>query len=286
MSEEVEPEEFSLTVLTRLILRHKVLIAVTAILFAVTAGYMAFHTPPYFRAEVIATDVRDRGMGNVSSLATQLGGLASLAGVNLPQGGVSTQESAAVLESHRLAEEFIRRNELVPLLLQNSSRPPTLWLAVKRFKEAVLTIRRDQRRGVTTIDMVWTDAATAARWANQYVALANELIRGRALEDSSRNITYLNEQIAQTNVVEMRKVMYNLVENETKTLMLAKGRVEYAFEVVDPAVPPELKAGPHRLYTSLIGLILGFAFGVLVAFAIERISLYRREPSATTLREA
>ena len=180
MSGEPEPEEFSLTVLLRLILRHKMLIGVTAMLFAVAAGYMAFHTPPYFRAEVIVTDVRDRGMGNASSLATQLGGLASLAGVNLPGGiGASTQESAAVLESHHLAEEFIRRNDLMQLLLHGSSRPPTLWLAVKRFKEGVLTIRKDQRRGVTTIDMVWTDAATAARWANQYVALANELLRGR-----------------------------------------------------------------------------------------------------------
>ena len=96
----------------------------------------------------------------------------------------------------------------------------------------------------------------------------------------------MNEQIAQTNAVEMRKVMYNLVENETKTLMLAKGRVEYAFEVVDPAVLPELKAGPHRLFTSLIGFILGFAFGTVIAFAIERIARYRHKPSAARLREA
>jgi len=281
MSAELEEEEFSLTALSRLLLRHKVLIAAAAILFALVAGIMAFRTPPYFRAEVTVTDVRDRGFGNVSSLATQLGGLASLAGVNLPTGGgASTQESAAVLESHHLAEEFIKRNELMPLLLRGSSRPPTLWLAVKRFKDGVLTIRKDQRRGVTTVDMVWTDAATAARWANQYVALANELIRGRALEDASRNIAYLNEQIAQTNAVDMRKVMYNLVESETKNLMVAKGRVEYAFEVVDPAVPPELKAGPHRLLNSLMGFIIGFAFGALLAFVIERVARFRRQSVA------
>jgi len=65
------------------------------------------------------------------------------------------------------------------------------------------------------------DAVTAARWANGYVALANELVRSRALDDAKRNVAYLNEQIARTNEVELRRIMYNLVEDQTKTLMLA-----------------------------------------------------------------
>src|SRR5262249_30866676 len=163
----------------------------------------------------------------------------SLAGVSLAPGSTgSAQTAAAVLESNHLAEEFIRRNNLLALLMKGSSQPATPWRGVKKFKEGVLTITKDQHKGTTTVTMEWTDSATAARWANEYVGLANELVRNRALQDSTRNINYLNEQLAKTSSVELRKVIYNIIENETKTLMLANGRIEYAFEVVDPATPP------------------------------------------------
>jgi hypothetical protein len=97
---------------------------------------------------------------------------------------------------------------------------------------------------LTVVAIDWTDPATAAQWANGFVALANELLRTRALVESKRNIAYLNDQISKTDVVELRRVLYGLIESETKTLMLANGRPEYAFRVVDPAVPPELKTRP------------------------------------------
>jgi len=272
-----DADEFTFAALSQLLWNHRLLVAVASLSCALVAGVLAFTAKPIFRAQVVATDVRDRGMGNAGSLATQLGGLASLAGMNLPPGlGAPAQESAAVLESHHLAEEFIRRNGLLPELMRNSGKPATSWMAVKVFKENVLTIRKDQHKGVTTVAMDWTDPATAARWANEYVALANDLIRNRALEDSTRNIAYLNEQVAQTSSVDLRKVMYNIIENETKTLMVAKGRTEYAFEIVDPAVPPELKVGPHRLLMVLIGFTLGFAAGGGIALIRDRFGRHRR----------
>jgi hypothetical protein len=186
------------------------------------------------------------------------------------------QTSAAVLESHHLAEEFIRRNGLLPELQRASSRNKSLWRATEYFKKGVLTIVKDQRKGVTTVTIEWTDPATTARWANGYVALANELLRNHALEDATRNIAYLNEQIAKTTDVELRKVMYNLIESETRTQMLANGRPEYAFQVADPAVAPELKAGPHRLLLTLIGFTVGFGFTAVIAFIAERVARHRR----------
>ena len=234
---------------------------------------MALTAIPYFRAEVVLAEVRERGLGNVNSLASQLGGLASLAGVALSPGVAGTnQEAAAILDSNALAAEFIRRNNLMPQLLKGSAKPMTLWRAVRAFKEGVLTIRKDQRKGVTTVTMEWPDPAVAANWANAFVALANEIVRARALTESTRNIDYLNEQLARTNVVELRKVMFDIIENETKQLMLAKGRIEYAFEVVDPAVAPEIKVRPKRSVIVLVGLVLGFLVGAGAAFILSRIT--------------
>jgi LPS O-antigen subunit length determinant protein (WzzB/FepE family) len=63
--------------------------------------------------------------------------------------------------------------------------------------------------------------------------------------------------------------MYNLIETETKTLMLANARVEYAFTVVDPAVAPEIRTSPKRKLIVLSGGVLGGLFGVFAVFVIN-----------------
>jgi uncharacterized protein involved in exopolysaccharide biosynthesis len=260
----------------RFIWRHRFVIALACFCCGVIAVALALTATPIYRAEVVVTEVHDRNMTGVGSLATQLGGIASLAGVELTPGANPSQEAEAVLESRRLVEEFIKRGNLLPVLSRRGSKPSTLWIAVRQFKEGVVSVRKDMRKGVTTVAMEWTDAATAANWANEFVALANELIRRRALDESGRNIAYLNEQIARTNDVELRRVMYNLIENETRTLMLANARAEYAFEVVDPAVPPEIRTRPHRALMVLVGVALGFVPGVIAALVIDQRRSRRR----------
>jgi uncharacterized protein involved in exopolysaccharide biosynthesis len=240
--------------------------AITAVAVGV-ALWLALTAIPRFRADVVVTLVEDTSMGGAQSIANQFGGLASLAGVNLNTGSAQL-EHQAVLESRHLIEEFVKRNNLLPILQgpEPVQSPQPLWLAVDKFKTKVLKIDEDKIKGTTTISIGWTDPAVAARWANAFVALANELVRTKAREDSQRNVDYLNEQVAKTNVVELRRVLYNLIESETKTLMLANARIEYAFTVVDPAVVPAVRVSPKRTLIVLTGFAIGFMLGVSVVW--------------------
>jgi uncharacterized protein involved in exopolysaccharide biosynthesis len=241
------------------------LVIVFALLCGAIAAVVAFMTKPVFRAEVVVAEVKSNGVNGPGGLASQLGGLASLAGINLDSGNGTNVEARAELQSRRMVEDFIESRHLLNVLLPPSGKPPTMWKAVKRFREGVITIREDKRTALTTIAIEWEDPVVAADWANSFVALANDRIRARAIDDATRNIEYLNKQIAKTNVVDLQKVMYNLVESETKTLMLANVHAEYAFRIIDPAVPPEIKAGPHRAIMTLVGLLLGAIVGVGIA---------------------
>jgi uncharacterized protein involved in exopolysaccharide biosynthesis len=261
-----------LSAVGRTLWRYQRLVLLSAVICGLIAIATALIAVPVYRAETVISEVRDRGMGG--GLASQFGGLASLAGVNL--GGSAGSEAEAVLKSRRLIEEFIQRNSRLAELFRGGAGKPTLWRAVKRFKESVLLIREDKVTGLTTVSIDATDPATAAHWANEFVALANEQIRARAVGNAQRNIAYLNEQIAKTNEVELRRVMYNLIENETKTLMLANGRVEYAFTVIDPAVPPEVRIGPRRTLMALLGLVIGAILGSSVALVHNSVTRHRR----------
>jgi hypothetical protein len=45
-----------------------------------------------------------------------------------------------------IVEQFIEQNGLLPVLFRGATEPPTLWRAVKRFREGTLNIREDARQ--------------------------------------------------------------------------------------------------------------------------------------------
>lgn len=260
--------------LGRLLWSHKLLIAAVAAVFGAAAVVLALTATHYYRAEVVVAPSLESNFGGGSAaLGGRLGGLASLAGIDIGRSGAGGQQAQAVLQSRRLVEEFIRRNDLVAVLLP-AGESQTLWNAVQLFLRSIVTMSHDDEEGTTTIAIEWTHPEVAARWANGLVALANELIRAKALADSQRNVEYLRKQVESTSVVDMQRVMYELIQNETKTLMLANARVDYAFTVVDPAVVPEKRVRPERKLMVMTGLVIGFIVASLFVLGRNTVRRY------------
>ena len=266
-------DEVDVVALARVLWGYKRLIVLTTTVSIAVAAILAFTATPIYRAQVALTEVHDSNMSNASALGTQLGGLAGLAGLNLGSSSPG-REARAVLQSRHLVEEFIRRNSLLPVLSRGAQAPVTLWRSVEQFRSGVLQIHLDTVTGITTVAIDWTDPVVAARWANGFVATANDLLRSRALDESTRNLAYLNAQLAKTSVLEVQHALYNLIESETKTLMLANGRIEYAFTIVDPAVPPEVRTRPKRVVLMALGMLVGLFVGTIIALSHYRL---RRE---------
>lgn len=268
------PEEgIDLIVVWRVLKRYKIFIALCTLACTIGATIYAVTARPMFRAEATITEAHDSNLQGNTPMSGQLSGIASLAGFALGAGGGQGRDAQAVLKSRRLAELFITRYDLKDRLLARSTGPRTMWHAVAVFKKNVLNVDEDRKNGVTTIEMYWSNPTEAAQWANEYIALTNEVMRNRAADDARRNIDYLTNQLKQTSSVEVQHALYSLVENETKTLMLA-GRADYAFWTIDPAVPPELKAAPKRTIIVLVGLVAGLFSGLLIAIARYKVALY------------
>ncbi len=277
-----EEAEVDLAAIVRAAWKHKLLVMIVTGIAALIAAAVSLLATPIYRADIVVTDVREAGLGSAvsSSMLGQLGGLAGIAGFNLGGTANKTQVNQAVLKSRNLVEQFIERNGLIDALFEDSDDDATLWLAVQAFQGGVLRISEDTRQAKTTITIDWKDPEIAAKWANGFVALANELIRERALDEATRNVGYLTEQIQKTHVVELQRVMYNLIENETKALMLANARVEYAFQVVDRATAPERRISPNRRFIVLSGAAAGFFVALVLAFALD---WWKRRRAASAL---
>lgn len=255
---------------------RKFLVLAISLLGGVIAAIFALTAIPLYRAQVVVTEVHDTGMGSGGGLMGELGGLASIAGLDLGANGPGA-ERAAILKSRGLIDAFVRRYNITPLINGKSDAKNSEWFAVERFRLSVLDMQDDKLKETTTITMDWRDPAVAARWANDFVALANEILRVRAIQESTLNIEYLNQQLAKTNVVEIQQAIYRLIEGETKSLMLAHGRADYAFTIVDPAVPPEVRVSPRRTLMVISGLFAGGVLGSFIAWA--RVFARRRRAS-------
>ena len=83
---------------------------------------------------------------------------------------------------------------------------------------------------------------------------------------SEARIAYLEGKLEETSITGMQQVFFQLIETETRTVMLANAQPEYVFKTVDPAVAPQEKSEPKRALIVVLAVMLGGILGVFVVF--------------------
>jgi uncharacterized protein involved in exopolysaccharide biosynthesis len=222
--------------------------------------------------------------GALGAIANQFSDLASLAGVT-PPGASARSEPIAVLQSELLTQNYIQAENLLPILYANKwdeaskrwkptdpKKIPTLWLANQYFMKKIRHVTDDKVTGLVTMRIRWKDPRQAAKWANDLVKATNIYLRDKSIRESERNIAYLTDAGAKTNVVEVKKAVYSLLEQEINKEMLAQGREEFALRVVDPAFPPERPSSLGAIALTIVGLVSGALISVIVIFARRVLS--------------
>ena len=271
----------------------KLIVAITAV-FAVVSVLYALSLANEYKASAVVSPATSGG-SSLGSMAGQLGGLASLAGINIGSGESNeTQEAMEIMQSWGFMEAFIQTHDLaVPVyaatgwdkgsnslkldddlydasskrwLIEDSdsgeNRAPTSWELYESFKSRV-AVSQDKKSGLINISVEYYSPQIAKQWVDLFVTTINNYMRGRKLEQVNRNIEYLEVQIEKTAIAEMREVFYQLIEEQTKSKMLAEASPEYAFVTVSRAMVPEEKSKPKRALVCILGTLLGGMLSVL-----------------------
>jgi uncharacterized protein involved in exopolysaccharide biosynthesis len=275
-------EQISLKeVIEDLWLRKWTVIALCAIL-VVSAATAAILLPKKYEASVLVSpETNTPGgtrLGGLGSVVSQFGGLASLAGLSVGMNSHAA-ETVAVLKSRALTEAFIQQNDLLPTLypklwdsklkrwkVTDPRKVPTLWKANREFDRDIRFVSSDPKTGLVTLSIHWRDPQQAAAWANGLVKETNDYLRAKAIAKADRNISYLEAQAAQTEMLGVKQAIYSILENEIDTEMLARGSAEYALKVLDPAQAPQQPSSPEPLLWVLLALFAGILLSVLAAF--------------------
>jgi uncharacterized protein involved in exopolysaccharide biosynthesis len=135
----------------------------------------------------------------------------------------------------------------------------------------LINVQQDKKTNMVRVSVEYYSPYLAQQWATQLVADLNQYMREREAADATRSIAYLNSQVAQTNLADARSMLFSLIEEQTKTLMLANVRDGYVFSTVDPAVVPELKDKPKRSLIVAVALVLGGMLGVMLILLLGAV---------------
>jgi len=288
-------DEIDLAELCRAIWSGKFLIIAITFLFAVSSIAFALSKPDVYKASVLLSPASSDGAGGMGALAGQFGGLASLAGISLGGGGTDkTGLALEILKSRAFLENFIVNHDLlIPLIaskkwerisdsliiddefydvvnkkwIREVSLPktaiPSLWEAYQKLLELIST-SQDKKSSLVTIDIEFYSPEIAKQWLIWLVADVNNFMREQDENEAQASIDYLTSQLDKTDVRAMETVFYQLIEEQTKNMMLTKISAEYVLKTIDPAQVPEKKAGPKRALMVVLGTLLGGMLAMLI----------------------
>ena len=283
-------EELTLYGLFALFIRNWLTLVISGFSFAIIALIWAINQPNVYTANTLLMPAGEDS-GGLSGLAGNLGGLAAMAGVSLPEGKTdNTKLALELLETQHFLGEFIEENDLiVPIMaakdwdvannkliidpeiydentatwLRKAKAPRTPTPSVQETYEQflkLLSVDQDPKTKFVTISVDFYSPYLAAEWTTKLVDKLNESIRLRDKKEATESIAYLEKLSVESNVHGLRTTFLSLMEEQIKSRMLAEVRKDYVFKIVDPAVVPELKSKPRR---SIIIIIAGFLGGIV-----------------------
>ena len=113
----------------------------------------------------------------------------------------------------------------------------------------------------------------AQTWATFLIADINKIIKQQDIDEAKKSITYLKRQLNETDITNMQQTFYQLIEEQTKTMMLAEVRDEYVFKIIDPPSLPEKKHKPSRAIICISITILGALLSVIFVLLVHFIKL-------------
>ena len=257
---------------------------------------IALSLPDKYKSEALLAPVQGES-DSLGGLAAKYGGLASLAGISLPSGGGGDNTALGIekLKTREFVFEFIEKHELlVPIMaaigwnyesnsllidddvfdvearvwVRSVSYPltskPSLQEAFERFSES-FSVSQDRDTGFVRISIEHYSPHVSKQWVDWIIEDIDRVMREKDIQDAQRSIEYLNNQIQNTDVAEVRAMLSELVQGKIETLMLAKVRDQYLFDVIDPAIATERPSRPNRVLIIMLTIISTIFLGCVLA---------------------
>jgi len=248
------------------------------------------------------------GKSNASSLgalASQFGGLASMAGVSL--GGSDVNVIVETLESRDFIKSFIEKEDIaIPLfaaegwdretnklILDNDiydenskvwvrkvepyqSIKPTLEELFLKFQDN-LAYSKNKKTDLLTISITFYSPEISKQWLESLLLHLSEYLREKDLVDAQQSIEFIELQFNEVDNADLKLTLSQLLQEQYQQLTLAKVKKIFGFEIRDSAFLPEEKVGPKRALIVIGFTFLGGVLGLFIVFVRIYIKMLKND---------
>ena len=286
-------DEMDLIEIFNVIFKGKIIIiSITAFVSFLAVAYSLL-LPNIYESKTILAPVNPSS--SISGALGAYSGLAGIAGISVPS-NIDEGNSAKALKKIKTLsffEENIFKNIYLPDLIAVKSwdsktnsmaydnsiyntnnntwvrdysypqqQVPSAQESFKIFNKVHLSLNEDTKSGFITLSIRHQSPYVARQWVELVVDEVNNFYREKDKVASERAVSFLNQQISMTGLSEIKEVLANLLQEETKKLTLIEANESYVFEYIDPPVVMEEKSQPKRFLICLISATLGVILSI------------------------
>ena len=229
---------------------------------------ISIYLTPLYSSDILVSDNTDSNETSSSAI----GGLASLAGIQLPQANNKSLSTLATLNSKTFLKAFIKEYDLKPKIFKDlwvektnswSGEEPSDLGAVGELKK-LIEIKKVEG-GLVRIIVSTYDPEFSLFIANEIVFFINNYMRKSAIEESENLIKFLEKEAVKSSLSDVKLKIFALIQENIAEKSLANVRQEFIYKVIDKAYLSDYPSYPNKLQIRLSGVILGFLLAALLS---------------------
>ena len=261
-------------------------IIITTSIFALTSILYALSLPNIYQSEALLMPLEENG--GMSGITSQLGGMASLAGISLSSdAGSKSQEAITRIQSFDFFSRhflpFIKLENLTAVKKWNRSNdtidydrnifnPETGQWAVEENSskstapssqeayevyESIMNISEDKKTFYVSLSIEHKSPFIAKKWVELVIKKIDEVMRDEDKQDATESVQYLNSIVPTINYESIKTALSSLQQEQMKRLMMVEASENYIYKVLDSPIVPEERSKPSRSIIVIIATLLG-----------------------------
>ena len=135
--------------------------------------------------------------------------------------------------------------------------------------KGMLYISDDKKSIFLTMRIEHISPFIAQQWLELIIHNINNHMRNLDKIVAQNSIDFLNISAQETQLSEIKGVIYKLIENQIQVLTLTEADKDYIFKPVSSPIVPERKSGPSRASICISGTLFGFMISLFISLILH-----------------
>ncbi len=135
--------------------------------------------------------------------------------------------------------------------------------AYRTYKSLLTASWEKDESEFLNLTMLHASPYFAKEFLNLVIQELNLLVRKRKYEEATKSLKYLNQQLNETRISEVRNSINQLIKSQLNTQMMTEVRKDYLLTPLDQPYIPDERYSPRRTLITISGTIIGFIIALV-----------------------